>query len=144
MVFINKSKFKTQKVYDLERKNKVTFAMEDYIEMLYRESLKSEDIRVSRLSCLLNVNVSSASKMIVKLKGLNLVSSEKYELIKLTEEGKSLGKYLLKRHNTLSSFFYIINNGTSNLEMIEQIEHFFDKKTVENIEKFLKEYKNNV
>lgn len=143
MIFIKNSKFKTQKVYDLERKNKITFAMEDYVEMLYRESKNSDKIRVSTLSSLLNVNVSSASKMISKLKSVNLVKCEKYELIELTEEGKTLGKYLLERHNTLHKFFSFINKGEAKLEQIEQVEHYFDEKTISNIENFLKEYKIN-
>lgn len=143
MIFIKKSKFKTQKGYDLERKNEVTFAMEDYIEMLYRECTNCKEMRVSTLSNLLNVNISSASKMILKLKSLNLVEAEKYELIKLTDKGENLGKYLLERHNILNKLFYIINKENVNLELIEQIEHYFDKKTIQNIKNFLKEYKYN-
>ncbi len=75
--------------------------------------------------------------MIEKLKDLNLVEKEKYGEIKLTYDGKNLGSYLLKRHNILCKFFNKINN-KNNLYLVEQIEHFFDKETIESIEKFLK------
>lgn len=110
--------------------------MEDYIEMIYRTN--KENIKITQLATLLNINASSVSKMVEKLKDLNLVEKEKYSQIKLTEEGKSLGQYLLKRHNLLYKFFNKINN-KDNLHLVEQIEHFFDKQTIESIEKFLKD-----
>ncbi|MBS5794513.1 MAG: metal-dependent transcriptional regulator [Clostridiales bacterium] len=127
--------FKTQKAYDLERTNTITFAMEDYIEMIYRTN--KENIKITELAKLLNIKSSSVSKMIEKLKDLNLVEKEKYGEINLTYDGKNLGNYLLKRHNILCKFFNKINN-KNNLYLVEQIEHFFDKETIESIEKFLK------
>lgn len=134
--FIENFKFKTQKVYDLERKNKITFAMEDYIEMIYRT--KKEEISTKEIADLLNIKSSSVSKMILKLNELDLVFSKKYGLIKLTDKGKELGKYLLERHNILLKFFNKIN-GKDNSYLVEQIEHFFNKDLIFNIEKFLKD-----
>ena len=127
--------FKTQKAYDLERTNTITFAMKDYIEMIYRTN--KENIKITELVNLLNIKSSSVSKTIEKLKDLNLVEKEKYREINLTYDGKNLGSYLLKRHNILCKFFNKINN-KNNLYLVEQIEHFFDKETVESIEKLLK------
>ena len=109
--------------------------MEDYIEMIYRTN--KENIKITELASLLNIKASSVSKMIEKLKDLNLVEKEKYGLIYLTKQGKDLGNYLLKRHNILCKFFNIINK-QDNLYLVEQIEHFFDKNTINNIENFLK------
>ena len=109
--------------------------MEDYIEMIYRTN--KENIKITELASLLNIKASSVSKMIEKLKDLNLVEKEKYGLIYLTKQGKDLGSYLLKRHNILCKFFNIINK-QDNLYLVEQIEHFFDKNTINNIENFLK------
>ncbi|WP_250278519.1 metal-dependent transcriptional regulator [[Clostridium] colinum] len=79
--------------------------MEDYIEMIYRTN--KEYVKITELASLLNIKASSVSKMIEKLKVLNLVEKEKYGLIYLTKEGKELGCYLLKRHNILCNFFII-------------------------------------
>ena len=116
--------------------------MEDYIEMLYR--VNKENIKITELASLLNIKASSVSKMIEKLKDLNLVEKEKYGEINLTNNGDDLGRYLLKRHNILCKFFNKINN-KDNLYLVEQIEHFFDKETIKNIEIFLQnmEVKNN-
>lgn len=127
--------FKTQKAYDLERTNDITFAMEDYIEMMYR--INKQNIKITELANLLNIKASSVSKMIDKLKFLNLVEKEKYGVISLTEKGEALGAYLLNRHNILCKFFNIINK-QDNLYLVEQIEHFFDEDTINNIENFLK------
>ena len=108
--------------------------MEDYIEMIYRANKKN--IKITELASLLNIKASSVSKMIEKLKKLDLVEKEKYGEINLTKNGKILGQYLLKRHNLLCKFFNKINN-KDNLYLVEQIEHFFDKETTENIEIFL-------
>ncbi len=80
--------------------------MEDYIEMIYR--INKENIKITELASLLNIKASSVSKMIEKLKDLNLVEKEKYGEINLTNSGEDLGKYLLKRHNILCKFFNII------------------------------------
>ncbi len=108
--------------------------MEDYVEMIYRVNKKN--IKITELASLLNIKASSVSKMIEKLKELNLVEKEKYGEINLTQNGKDLGNYLLKRHNLLYKFFNKINN-KDNLYLVEQIEHFFDKETIDNIESFL-------
>lgn len=130
--------FKTQKAYDLERKNQITFAMEDYIEMIFRT--QKEEIRTTELATLLNIKTSSVSKMIAKLKEQDLINYEKYSLIKLTDKGKNLGAYLLKRHNVLLNLFNKINNKDSSY-LVEQIEHFFSPELIFNIEEFLKLYK---
>lgn len=112
--------------------------MEDYVEMIFRT--QQEEIRTTELAKLLNIKTSSVSKMILKLKELDLVYSEKYSVIKLTEEGKKLGEYLLKRHNILLELFNKINN-QDNSYLVERIEHFFDYKLTLEIEKFLNYYK---
>lgn len=133
--FIENLIFKTQKRYDLERKSEITFAMEDYIEMIYR--IQKDNLKITELASHLNIKASSASKMVDRLKNLDLVNKEKYGSISLTYSGKSLGEYLLKRHNILCKFFFFIGS-KNNLYLVEQIEHFFDKETIINIEKFLK------
>lgn len=128
-------KYKTQKAYELERKNEITFAMEDYIEMIYRENKKN--IKSTEIAKLLNINPSSVTKMLQKLKNLELVEYEKYREINLTNKGYELGKYLFERHNMLLKLFDKINNEDSSY-LVEQIEHFFSFEQIKKIEEFLK------
>ena len=44
-----------------------------------------------------------------------------------------MGAYLLKRHEALNRFFCLLNESEQELELVEKIEHFMDRRTVENI-----------
>ncbi len=131
-----------EKYYTLtgyKRKNQdiITETMEDYIEMIYRNTIKKEEISVKDLSLLLNVRPSSVSKMISKLHKLDIVNFKKYGHISLTSKGKSLGMFYLDRHNTLTIFFKLLNKDKFTLEQVEKIEHFVDKITVYNIKQII-------
>lgn len=131
------SNFYTLKGYKLRSNNTITEAMEDYLEMIYRKTTNKKEIKINELSKLLNVKPSSVSKMINRLKELNLVYFEKYKTITLTKEGKYIGKYLLYRHNVLKNFFKYINKEEYKLSQVEKIEHFIDYTSIKNIEKLL-------
>jgi len=67
---MEKDRFYTVRGYQIrfQKRKQLTPAMEDYIEMIYRESLKSPYTRVNLLSELLNVKAPSTTKMLQKLK----------------------------------------------------------------------------
>ncbi|SHI71584.1 iron (metal) dependent repressor, DtxR family [Clostridium cavendishii DSM 21758] len=129
-------RFYTVRGYELQRYNKniLTPALEDYLEMIYRNSLSENYIRINILAQLLNVKDSSASKMVKKLGELGFVDYEKYGIIKLTKEGKELGKYLLRRHNIIEKFLSFIGCDKEALEEAELMEHIITDNTVKNIE----------
>lgn len=112
----------------------ITASMEDYIEMIYRLSNEKGFTRVGDLSKALNVKPASITKMTKKLDELSLVSYEKYGYIKLTEDGRIYGEYLLYRHNTIEKFLNIIGVKNNILEETEKIEHVLSKDTFERIE----------
>lgn len=126
--------FYTLNGYSKKNHSNISVAMEDYLEMIYRLLNMGEFVRVNQLATLLNVTPPSASKMVNRLKENDLVDFQPYGLIQLTEPGKELGAYLLKRHNVLHEFFCIINHSESELELVEKIEHFVDERTILNIE----------
>lgn len=134
---MKKSEFYTLKGYQLKKKEKITEAMEDYLEMITRFTLQKKEIRIKDLALKLNVKPPSVSKMMNRLKELNFVSFEKYKTIHLTEEGITLGKYLLERHNVLVAFFKKLNKEDYNLKQVEMIEHFIDYPTIQNMKKDL-------
>ena len=130
-----KSEFYTLTGYKLKNHYLLTEAMEDYLEMIYRNG---NTITVKNLSTLLNVRPSSVSKMATKLKNLEYISFETYGTISLTKKGIEFGKYLLWRHSILEDLLRCINKDKFCLEQVERIEHFVDNVTLENIEAFLK------
>ncbi len=135
-------KYYTLTGYKIKNNLLITETMEDYIEMIYRNTIIDEDISVKEIATFLNVKPSSVSKMINKLKKIDIVNSKKYGHVSLTVKGKKLGKFYLNRHNTLTAFLKILNKDKFNLEQVEKIEHFVDKTTIKNIENFIKKDNN--
>ncbi|NLK44162.1 MAG: DtxR family transcriptional regulator [Tissierellia bacterium] len=130
------SSFRTVRGYELKRysENPLTPALEDYLEMIYRYCEDKPYIRVKTLANLLDVKASSASKMIKKLKQLDLVDYEKYGIIKLTEKGVKAGKLLLNRHNIIENFLLFIGCKENTLIQTELIEHYITPSTVKKID----------
>lgn len=127
----------TLKGYTLLENQKITTAMEDYLEMLCRLEKQGEPLRISYISQLLHVRPSSASKMLNNLKAERLVDFEKYGAIALTEKGRRLGQYFLFRHETLHRFFCFLNHTDNELKQVEKVEHFIDKRTIYHMVEFL-------
>lgn len=115
----------------LHNKNKITYPMEDYLEMIYRKKNKKNTI--TSLSKNLNIKKSSCSKMISKLKDLNLIKVQNSNIV-LTEQGLEIGKYLYHRHEIIETFLKNLNKNDFKLEQVEKIEHFIDNITLKNIE----------
>lgn len=115
----------------------LTASMEDYLEMTYRLSEQIGFTRIHELAKALNVQPPSATKMVQKLAELKFVKYEKYGIIILTESGKSMGKYLLKRHNIIEGFFKVLGISDSVLEQTEKVEHTISNETVEYFEDFI-------
>lgn len=128
------SDFRTVRGYQLlnQKEGQLTPAMEDYLEMVYRLCMKNDYVRVGQLAEFLNVKAPSASKMIVKLSALGYLKYDRYEIIQMTDMGKDLGKYLLKRHETIEAFLTLIHSPDP-LEETELIEHSLSVTTVTNL-----------
>ena len=122
--------------YQLLRRDKklLTSAMEDYLEMIYRNSLKDGYMRINTLADLLNVQASSTTKMVQKLAHLGLVDYEKYGIILLTEGGREIGKFLLNRHRTIETFLKFLGVSENILIETELVEHNISPETTEKIE----------
>ena len=141
----NTETFHTVRGYQLikDKERQLTFSMEDYLEMIYRDIADNGYTRINIIAALLNVQASSATKMVQKLAKLELVKYEKYEIILLTEEGKRLGAYLLKRHEIISNFLVIIGVNENILTETELIEHNISRKTLVKLEQLNLFFKSN-
>lgn len=125
-----------------QKEGQLTPAMEDYLEMAYRLCSENDYARVGQLAKLLNVKASSVSKMILKLSQLGYIKSDRYESIKLTESGTKLGRYLLKRHETIERFMTMLSSPDV-LEETELIEHSLGAETVTSLSLLLDLLKND-
>ncbi len=129
--------FYTLKGYEQKYHNKITGSMEDYLEMICRCAESENTVRINTLAKRLNVRPSSASKMVTHLKEEGLVEFERYSTVRPTKKGWELGEYLLYRHALLHRFFCFINRSDCEIEQVEQIEHYIDRRTIKNMESLL-------
>lgn len=136
----NPHEFHTVRGYQLIEKNSnvLTPAMEDYLEMIYRKSLETGEIRINNLSESLNVAASSVTKMVQKLARLGLLFYEKYGTISLTDDGKQIGAFLFQRHEIIETFLKNLGVTDSLLIETELIEHSFKVSTVHKLNVFNK------
>ncbi|NPV89627.1 MAG: DtxR family transcriptional regulator [Firmicutes bacterium] len=134
-----KELFHTVRGYELQRQENryVTPCMEDYIEMVYRLSENNSLVRMSDLSKALNVKLPSATKMVQKIAELSYINYEKYSLLRLTDRGRELGEYLIKRHSVIERFLRLIGVKEGLLEQIEKIEHNISEATLGRLELFI-------
>ncbi len=123
--------FRTVRGYQLinRQQNQLTSAMEDYLEMACRLCVQEGYTRIGRLSESLHVRPSSASKMVSRLVNQGFLAYDHYESIRLTDQGKRVGEYLIERHNTVEQFLKLIGNSNP-LEETELIEHTLNPDTV--------------
>jgi Mn-dependent DtxR family transcriptional regulator len=130
--------FHTVRGYQLlkQQGGQLTPAMEDYLEMVYRLCQSTAFTRIGKLSEALHVRPSSVSKMILKLSELGYINYDRYEVILLTEKGKTAGAYLLYRHQTIEKFLKLIGK-TESLEEAELIEHVLSGETVSLLSRLL-------
>lgn len=126
--------FHTVRGYQLIEQNKrnLTSAMEDYLEMIYRNSMEEGYIRIGTLAKLLNVSAPSASKMVQRLSELGLVKFQKYGIIIMNDSGKEMGEYLLERHELLEDFLRLLGSDDL-LQQTELMEHNITPQLLKNI-----------
>ena len=129
--------FYTLKGYERSSGDQLTSSMEDYLEMSCRMEEEGLPIRVSLLAQSLHVRPSSASKMLDNLRTGGYIDFRKYGSIMVTDKGHEAGRYLLHRHRVLHDFFCALNHTDCELEQVEKIEHFINRKTVENMERII-------
>ena len=108
----------------LNDENKLlTSSLEDYLEMIYRTCMEEGYVRTNQLADKLNVRPSSTTKVVQKLSQLSLINYQRYGIIQLTEAGKSLGNFLLKRHEVIQEFLRNLGIEETLLKDTELIEH---------------------
>lgn len=120
------------KMLDIDNK-KLTSCLEDYLEMIYRTCIEEGYVRINQLAEKLNVRPSSTTKVVQKLSKLGLVDYERYGIIKLTQEGRIIGEFLLKRHEIIQELLKNMGIEGTLLKETELIEHGVSPSTMQGI-----------
>ena len=105
---------------------------EDYLERILELDQESGQARVVDIANSLNVRQASVTNMVKKLCDLGYVDHEKYKRgLVLTKKGREVALKIQRRHETLSSFFSILElDEETQKRDIEGIEHHLSQGTV--------------
>lgn len=123
-----------------EEADKLSAAMEDYLEVIYFICRENQVARVGEIASRINVKKSSANAALKLLSNKGLVIHEKYGRVTLTKEGEYMASEIQDKHDILYRFlteFLGIENGIADKEACN-IEHAVSKETLLKLAKFLK------
>ena len=118
-------------------------SLQDYLEEMYRLSIKIDEIRVSDIAQILDVSLPSVVKALHKLSNRGYVIYQPYEAIKLTEKGIFEGRFLVQRNQLLKDFLTVLKTSSDIEKEAESMEHYLSFSTIQSIEKFVHFMKEN-
>lgn len=119
-------------------------SLEDYLEELYRTSLKNSDIRNKDIADCLGVSMPSVVKGLKRLHKLGYIDYKPYQEIILLDKAVIKGRFLVERNRILREFVDIIGADCDIKAEAEAMEHYLSKTSIRSIEKltrFLQENK---
>ncbi len=118
-------------------------SLEDYLEEIYRFSLNNDVVRVSDIAACLGVTMPSVNNAIRKLSSENYLVYKKYRELVLTDKGRKLGHFLVKRNSILQRFLHVINSSCDIKAETEAMEHYLSMPTIWAIESLVDFFKLN-
>lgn len=111
-----------------------SLSKEKYLIEIYYSVNDQGYARVSQLAKSLNVPVSTASKMIQKLKREELIHYQPYGIIMLTEMGLFKAAKITSNHQILAQFFRYIGFEEDKIEEeVTSIESYISSNAIEKI-----------
>jgi len=121
----------------------LTPSLEDYLEEIYRFSLSLDTVRVTDISKKLKVALPSVTKALYKLRDKSYINYERYGEIKLTDQGKEFGYYLVSRNQLLQEFLALICSKCNFAVEAEAMEHYLSAATIDAIKNLVEFMKRN-
>ena len=118
-------------------------SLEDYLEEIYRFSIKLGYIRITDVACKLDVSLPSVNKAVNILNEEGYLEYIPYKNIELTKKGKNLGKFLVNRNKILQEFLKAIGSNCNIEKEAEAIEHYLSNETVKAMSKVVSFFKEN-
>ena len=114
-------------------------SIEEYLEAIYRLSIKESPVKTSRLAEYLGVASSSVTEMVKKLSDMGYVEYSPYKGVVLTENGRRIGEKITRRHRLFELFLTKIlgiNRDVVHQEACE-VEHSLSDETEKSLCRFL-------
>lgn len=113
---------------------------ENYLKAIYSlYVVNNKPVSTNKIAEKLSTKASSVTDMVKKLADKNLVNYVKYQGVSLTEHGKELAVYVIRKHRLWEVFLVRhLNFGWDEVhEVAEQLEHVKSKKLVDGLDVFL-------
>lgn len=125
---------------------KLSVSLEDYIEEIYTQVLKSGQAKVTLIADALGVKKASVTGALNTLSDKKLINYAPYSSITLTNEGEKIAKNILQKHENICEFFKEVLN-ISEKEAMEtacKMEHIVSEKMFKNMVKLTKYVKSEI
>lgn len=105
--------------------------MEDYLEQIYLLTEEKGYARMVEIAENLGLSPASVSNMIQRLDADGFVRHEKYRGLALTEEGRRVGRAIVRRHEALTRLLrhFAIDEATIYRD-VEGMEHHISRPTL--------------
>jgi len=120
-------------------KNKLSSSLEDYIKTIYLIIKDKQAARAKDIATKLKVNNSSVTGALKVLATRGYINYTPYDLITLTEDGKIYASEIIRKHNTLQTFFIKILCVSPAIaeEAACKMEHNIPSEVLENLVQFV-------
>ncbi|MCX6199378.1 MAG: metal-dependent transcriptional regulator [Bacteroidetes bacterium] len=113
---------------------------ENYIKSIFHLSEDGdENISTNDIARSVNATAASVTDMLKKLKQKKIITYEKYQGVRLTNEGEKIAKSIVRKHR-LWEVFLVEKLGYSwdkIHDIAEQLEHIRSEEMIDKLEKFL-------
>lgn len=113
---------------------------ENYLKAIYTLfSLEKKPVSTNNIASALETKASSATDMIKKLAEKDLLNYVKYQGVSLTEQGKEIAVYVIRKHRLWEVFMvkHLDFSWDEVHEVAEQLEHVKSRKLIEKLDAFL-------
>ena len=118
----------------------MTISEENYIKTIYHLSLVSPDgVNTNAIAGMLRTKASSVTEMLKKISDKELVIYQKYQGVKLTENGLLVAKLIIRKHRLWEVFLLEKLDFTWDEvhDIAEQLEHIKSEKLIDKLDAFL-------
>lgn len=117
----------------------INISQEDYLTAIYRNIDEAGEIKPNLLAAKLEISNAAVTDMLRKLSRDGFVDYRKYKSVKLTNEGESYAKNMLRRHRIWEVFLHQTLGMTWDKvhEEAEKLEHSSSDELINLLDEFL-------
>lgn len=119
------------------RKAHETELIEDYVELIYELLEQEGEARAVDIARRMGVSQATVTKMLRRLAERELITSEPYRSIFLTQAGRAMAEHSRDRHQVVLRFLRTLGVGDETARIdAEGIEHHVSEETLERMRRF--------